>query len=506
MFMILELIDPSSNVNPETMPGLSTTIPSSSPGTTPDSTIPSTDETPVVNTKTAVIKTAHDLEDMIDRLAYLQDKEYKNSFDEMILSLDQSSNYLQNELSDSVGSIYFAGLSSILKDVKDTPFVDNGTFSLRVSDMLKRIDEIRPLSTPDESLSENEPAMYYPNIDTNENGSFVLAMLSVFQEQIKKNDTITVTFGPNLVLGDYISNTNSTFADAYAASNNPLFPIHKASGVFAHDDISIVNLEGTLTDSLTPQNISTAIKGLGSYANILKNNSIDVALLSSSHINDYGEKGAIDTAANLTAAGVKYADAKTIAYVDHALGKIAVLSYNISYESEPFIDIPKSDIAAAKSNGAKLVIVSFVWGNSSDLEYGDTITRVQVQSARNAIANGADLVLGCGPHTIQSVEIYRGKTIVYSGGDLSYAGYLDKSKASQSAFLFSQSFKISGSETTAGTLNVYPLYNTSSDGSITPTLLFDDKAEDIIDEIISHSHETANGIEKNDLSYIIIKK
>ena len=40
--------------------------------------------------------------------------------------------------------------------------------------------------------------------------------------------------------------------------------------------------------------------------------------------------------------------------------------------------------------------------------------------AHTAIDNGADIVLGHGPHVTRAVEVYKGKFIAYSMGNFQY--------------------------------------------------------------------------------------
>ncbi|MEU8631421.1 CapA family protein [Amycolatopsis sp. NPDC048633] len=71
-----------------------------------------------------------------------------------------------------------------------------------------------------------------------------------------------------------------------------------------------------------------------------------------------------------------------------------------------------ADVKQAKS-GHDHVVVSMHWGLP-----GPDLTEYQVTYGRAAIDAGADLVAGHGPHTIQAVEVYRGRPILYSLGNL----------------------------------------------------------------------------------------
>jgi poly-gamma-glutamate synthesis protein (capsule biosynthesis protein) len=71
-----------------------------------------------------------------------------------------------------------------------------------------------------------------------------------------------------------------------------------------------------------------------------------------------------------------------------------------------------ADVKRAKA-GNDHVVVSMHWGLP-----GPDLTEYQVTYGRAAIDAGADLVAGHGPHTVQAVEVYRGRPILYSLGNL----------------------------------------------------------------------------------------
>jgi len=71
-----------------------------------------------------------------------------------------------------------------------------------------------------------------------------------------------------------------------------------------------------------------------------------------------------------------------------------------------------ADVKRAKA-GNDHVVVSMHWGLP-----GPDLTEYQVAYGRAAIDAGADLVAGHGPHSVQAVEVYRGRAILYSLGNL----------------------------------------------------------------------------------------
>ena len=71
-----------------------------------------------------------------------------------------------------------------------------------------------------------------------------------------------------------------------------------------------------------------------------------------------------------------------------------------------------ADVKRAKAANDH-VVVSMHWGLP-----GPELTEYQVSYGRAAIDAGADLVAGHGSHTIQAVEVYRGRPILYDLGNL----------------------------------------------------------------------------------------
>ncbi len=71
-----------------------------------------------------------------------------------------------------------------------------------------------------------------------------------------------------------------------------------------------------------------------------------------------------------------------------------------------------ADVRAARA-ARDHVVVSVHWGIA-----GEVLADYQVTVGRAAISAGADLVVGHGPHSIQAVEVFEGRPILYSLGNL----------------------------------------------------------------------------------------
>ena len=113
-----------------------------------------------------------------------------------------------------------------------------------------------------------------------------------------------------------------------------------------------------------------------------------------------------------------------------------MLSYQTFNRLYPklFDQVPK-DVQAAKAK-YPIVIVSFHWGEEKDYWPNEN----QQKLGKLTIDAGADLVLGHHSHRINPIEEYKGKYIVYSLGNCSFAG--NSKPSDMSTFLFQIRFKV----------------------------------------------------------------
>ena len=257
---------------------------------------------------------------------------------------------------------------------------------------------------------------------------------SVKTSKKKKNSTIKITISAagDCTLG-VDSRYNSVFNSYYSRYGSSYF-FKKVKSIFKKDDLTIVNFEGTLTNSSARANKTYTFKGPAKYANILKKGSVEVVTLANNHTMDFGNQGYSDTKSSLKKYNISYCNGSTIAYKKVKGVKIAFVGFNaLNGVTEQQV---KDTIRTAKKKKAKIIIASFHWG--IEKEYYPNAR--QKTLGRCAISSGASLVLGHHPHRVQGIEKYKGRYIVYSLGNFSFGGHTNPDD--KDCIIFQQTFYV----------------------------------------------------------------
>ena len=198
------------------------------------------------------------------------------------------------------------------------------------------------------------------------------------------------------------------------------FPFENTRDIFAQDDMTLVNFEGTLTNTKSKTKNSFSFAAPPEYVQVLTSGNVEAVSLENNHIMDHGEQGYEDTCQALAGAGIRYSGhlGSSIYTTDTGVD-IGMLSYQTFNGKYPAIyEAIEGDIQALRDAGCELVIVSYHWGEEKDYVPNER----QVPLGRATIDAGADLVIGHHSHRINPIEEYKGKYICYSLGNFSFAG------------------------------------------------------------------------------------
>ena len=253
---------------------------------------------------------------------------------------------------------------------------------------------------------------------------------------VGESRSVTISAVGDCTLGTDVGLNSSTSFDAFDIVNGHSWFFQNVKDILSEDDATFANLEGTLTTETQRENKQYAFKGDPSYTQILKNGSIDVVTLANNHSSDYGPQSLADTKRYLTEAGIDYCQDTEIAVknvngIPTAFVGIYVLDDGMDSEKEL-----REAVAAAKEQGARLIIVAFHWGNEKETQPDAT----QQELAHIAVDCGANLVVGHHPHVLQGIEKYNGAYIVYSLGNFCFGG--NSAPSDMDTMIFRQTFTV----------------------------------------------------------------
>jgi poly-gamma-glutamate synthesis protein (capsule biosynthesis protein) len=232
--------------------------------------------------------------------------------------------------------------------------------------------------------------------------------------------TIVITVGGDCTLGGTdAQNASKSGFKAVVNEKGYGWPFSALLPVFVSDDLTLVNFEGTLTESKDRVEKTFNFKGPAGYAHILTLGSVEAVTLANNHALDYGEAGLADTMAALDAAGITYCAPNAPAVYEVRGVKIGLIGHTFPYRDGKR-DI-SADVKTLRDAGCQIIIASFHWG--SEYEFG--FSRDQRSIGRAAIRAGADVVVGHHPHVVQGIERFEGTYILYSLGNLVFGGNRD---------------------------------------------------------------------------------
>ena len=231
------------------------------------------------------------------------------------------------------------------------------------------------------------------------------------------------------------SNLPTEAGDALTAEREFLFGNIKP--FFDQADVLFGNFESTLTDypdsaKDTSQNMTFAFRTPPVYAEMFQELGFDVLSVANNHSMDFGEPGFADTIQHIEQAGIKAVGQKDqILYKTVNGVPMAFIGFSYLPYQNAMQDLERAGalVREAKQQ-AKIVVISVHAGAEGSDEthvsdrteyfFGEDRGNI-VAFAHGLIDQGADLILGHGPHVPRAVERYQGKLIAYSLGN--FLGY-----------------------------------------------------------------------------------
>lgn len=251
---------------------------------------------------------------------------------------------------------------------------------------------------------------------------------------------LTVSLMGDCTLGTDEAFNYDTSLNAYFATQGADYFFQNVRPILEADDLSIVNMEGTLTESTERNWEKFAFKGSPDFVNILSGSSVEASNIANNHSHDYGDQSFEDTKAILKEAGITpfgYDDTAVVTVKGVKVGLVGIYELNDHLERKQQL---KDNIAQVRRDGADLIIVVFHWGNERETVPDSN----QMTLGHLAVDYGADLVVGHHPHVLQGIEEYRGRYIVYSLANFCFGG--NSAPTDMDTMIFQQTFTLRNGE------------------------------------------------------------
>ena len=297
---------------------------------------------------------------------------------------------------------------------------------------------------------------------------------------------ITMSFVGDCTLGSNQKHSYKNSFHEYFDKKGPDYFLKDVRSIFEQDDMTVINLEGSLTTSTDIQDREWNHKGDPEYVQVLTGSSVEVAGLANNHRLDYGVSGFEETKDTLDAAGIKYCYNDVYLIYEVKGIKIGIVSVSVSTDWTKVFDYLEEGRDYLLQQGCAALVCLVHWGgqktpvlNQSQRDFGPRI-----------IDMGYDLVVGNHPHVLQAMQIYNGKFICYSLGNFCYGG--NKNPDDKDSGIFQQTFTfVDGVLTPDIDARFIPCYLSSSQSKndYQPTLVYGDEFKRIIKKVNGYSKE-----------------
>jgi len=188
------------------------------------------------------------------------------------------------------------------------------------------------------------------------------------------------------------------------------YPFNKVSEKLSYSDVVFANLENPFVENCPQTDSGMKFCANEKMVEGLVNANINVVNLANNHSNDYGKKGQANTVSVLSNNGIDFVGYGNLVVKNIKGTNFGFLGYNLVSKRLTSNQIREIEDA---SNKVDVLIVGVHWGN----EYQSNPNRFQINTAKQILNAGADVISGHHPHWIQTDEIVGDSLVYYSLGN-----------------------------------------------------------------------------------------
>ena len=286
--------------------------------------------------------------------------------------------------------------------------------------------------------------------------------------------TVRLTFGGDCTLGGETAGARrfSTVMEQEGYA----YPFANLLPLFAADDLTLVNLEGVLSDRhhrRVPKQYN--FLGESQYAQILSLGGVEGVTLANNHALDYGAAGKRDTQDALTAEGIGWCDADRVLVLDKDGVRVGVTGSGQSLNRNRWLE----QAEALRALGCVAIVHMMHMGR----EYADTLTAGQRSAAAFFAENGVTLVVGSHPHVAQGVGVYGRTAVAFSLGNCVFGGNTDPEDYDACVLSVSLRFEDGALADTQITLWPIRVSTDTARNDYQPALLAGEDAQRVLDKM-----------------------
>lgn len=371
----------------------------------------------------------------------------------------------------------------------------------------QQIAQTQPSDTPQVTPPDDDPPASQPDVPSTAYYNIVpsegkyasqISQYISWERSQMQSDEVVLSFTGDCTLGTWPEAAVETnFNTVYEQAGSETYPFDLVKSLFANDDYTYINLETTLTNSTDrlKKDTNYNFKGDPEWAKtMIAASYIDGCTLSNNHSYDYRSEGYSETMTALKNAGVDVGSQRDILVTNVGGVEIVMLGANYitsSLNPEDVFGDKLTELMIQQIQYCKrpdnIVIVNCHWG----LERHQDANGDQAQPAHKMIDAGADMIIGHHPHTVQGVEIYKGKYIFYSLGNFSFGGKNTTDDINRVCIVVRPRFALRDNVASLTGVTILPCYTTSaentSENNYQPTLVFGKQASSIIRTLKNNS-------------------
>ena len=233
--------------------------------------------------------------------------------------------------------------------------------------------------------------------------------------------SILMTFTGDCTLGsEETKRNNPNSFDTFAKEKGYDYFFANFREMFEQDDLTVVNLEGVLSDSHYNENKKKFFRFRGpvDFAKILTGSSIEACNLANNHTMDFGTQGMKNTQAALDGEKVAWFIGDQFYLHRHDGLTIAFIGLDSSKYNRMRNKVGEIFRNLKETEGVNAIVVCMHAGMEYRAKHEDNVAQI----AKKLIDAGADLMIMHHPHVLQGVEIINQRSVFYSLGNFVFGG------------------------------------------------------------------------------------